>query len=240
MKKLAIVFSFLFTVNAAIAQDTDAPSRHGSSSIQPTSVTYAFSPIHVTEENIGLGLSAEIFPGNSNIVSIYLPFSIAFSPMEDRDGYGYRSSGSYQTSNPYSLPPLFEQWNIQKEIIYFYPGIKIYPTGAFKKASYAIGANLVTAIGRTQQVSTTYKVNTQMEPNGSILYTHEMVSRQTANLSTFKFGAMLLNTVNIRPTERFYIGLEFGLGYTYINKFASQRLSREALVQFGVKFGFAY
>lgn len=238
MKKLAIVFSLLLAANAAIAQDADAPIRRGSSTIPPTKVTYAFSPIHVTEENIGLGLSAEVFPGNG-IVSLYLPFSVAFSPMEDRDGYAYRSNSGYQTPSLYGLPPLFEQWNIQKETIYFYPGIKIYPTGAFKKATYAIGANLVTAIGRTQQVSTTYKVNSQTEPNGTTLYSREMVSQQTANLSTFKFGAMLLNTVNVRPTEHFYMGVEFGLGYTYVNKFASQRLDREALVQFGVKFGFA-
>lgn len=235
MKKLAIALSFLFAANAAFAQDDDAPvRRHSGGSIAPTRVTFALSPIHVTEENIGLGLSAEIFPDNG-IVSFYLPFSIALSPRND--GY-YDDYGYYQTPYPGSIPT-FAQRNIEKETIYFYPGIKIYPTGAFKKVSYAIGLNLVAGVGRTEQVTSNYTLDSRVDQYGAVIYDRKLLSEQTANLSSFKFGAMVLNSLNIRPTDHFYMGIEFGLGYTYVRKFTSISRDRQALVQLGIKFGFA-
>ncbi|RYD59076.1 MAG: hypothetical protein EOP56_02275 [Sphingobacteriales bacterium] len=245
MKKITTALSLLFAAvgGTAIAQDGDAPVLRGSlSSIRPTKVTYAFSPIQITEENIGLGLSAEIFPSNNGLVSIYLPFSIALSPQDGNYNYDdrYSYNTSYRTPSPNNLPPSFYQRNAQKETIYFYPGIKIYPTGAFKKASYAIGINVLAAIGRTEQTSTTYKMVTYPDSYGGKLYGLEMASENVANLSSFKMGAMLNNTLNIRPTDHFYIGAEFGIGYTYINKFTSYSVERDVLIQFGVKFGYAH
>lgn len=213
----------LAAITAANAQDDDNAYTHSQrSAISPTKVTYAFSPLHVTDENIGLGLSAEIFPGNNGIVGIYLPFSLALP----------RNNNGFYTDYNGTI----ERQDKPQETYYFYPGVKIYPTGAFKKVAYAIGISLAAGVGRTEQITRTYDLK-YTSPYG---YTDRvLVSENTANISTFKMGALVTNSINIRPTNHFYMGLELGLGYTYVNKFASIKQPREALLQLGLKFGYA-
>jgi hypothetical protein len=58
------------------------------------------------------------------------------------------------------------------------------------------------------------------------------------NKNAFKFGMLITNSLNVRPTNNFYFGVEFGIGYTYLNAFDAEAIDREVLTQFGLKFGF--
>lgn len=221
MKKLLTLLTFLSVTGIAVAQDVSASGSAGNK-ISPLGTTYSISPIRITEENIGVGIAVEKFFDDNDIISLYVPFTVSFSPNGENDNAYYYRSGDDLESVRY-----------KKEFYHFAPGIKIYPTGAFKKVSYALGVNLVAGIGRVRAYNRFYNVT-------YVPYKRELASETTSNLSRFKVGAMLFNSVNVRPTERFYLGVEFGLGYTYINRIGGESNGSNVLVQLGVNFGLAY
>ncbi|MDE3254599.1 MAG: hypothetical protein KGN97_01370 [Bacteroidota bacterium] len=180
---------------------------------------YGFNPFHVSEENLGIAFSYERFIDNKGIFSLYMPISIAF-PEVERNNYNTTYFTSQSTTN--------------RNLTYFnaYPGIKIYPGGSNKRVSYAVGASLVMAIGKQNQTTMYYKADT-LNP-----YNYVFDYKTSSNVNAFKFGMLITNSLNIRPTNNFYFGVEFGLGYTYLNSLNAVASNRETLVQFGLKFGY--
>ena len=185
---------------------------------KPVSI-YGFNPFHVSEENIGIAFSYEHFLDSKGIFSLYLPISIAFPEVASNNYYNTYYSTQYTNS---------------RNLTYFnaYPGIKVYPGGSNKRVSYAVGASLVMALGKENETTTYYKADT-LNP-----YNYLFDYKTSKNLNAFKFGMLITNSLNVRPTNNFYFGVEFGLGYTYLNSLNAEASDREPLVQFGLKFGY--
>ncbi|MEY4333063.1 MAG: hypothetical protein RLZZ196_1801 [Bacteroidota bacterium] len=180
---------------------------------------YGFNPFHVSEENLGIAFSYERFLDEKGIFSMYIPLSISFPQVSNATFPATYYSSQY-TSN--------------RNLTYFnaYPGIKIYPGGSNKRVSYAVGASLVMAVGKQNQTIVNYK----QEPSNP--YNFIFDNKSSADLNAFKFGMLINNSLNVRPTNNFYFGVEFGIGYTYLNAFDAEAIDREVLTQFGLKFGF--
>jgi hypothetical protein len=212
--------------NSASKQD-----RRARRIMPPARYNIAFSPVHVTEENIGAGLSLEVYNKNG-ITSVCLPVSFAIPNTAHSNSYN-----SYYYYSPYGFYPTEQSYYRSKGTIYFYPGIKIYPAGAFKKLSYAIGANLVTALGKSERVTETFKTDSTMS-GGNMYYTATKTSETYREVSRFKLGALLSNSLNIRPTRHLYVGVEFGIGYSYLDLIEGVNNGADIAIQGGVKFGY--
>lgn len=105
-------------------------------------------------------------------------------------------------------------------MFYLMPGIKLYPTGGFgRMAKYAIGPSLVIADGQ-RTVPDYY--------GGYDIQSH------------FLLGILVNQSVNISPTPWFYVGCEFGLGFTYIDKVGGISQGTKPLVNFNFKIGLRY
>jgi len=180
---------------------------------------FGFNPFHVSEENLGIAFSYERFLDEKGIFSMYIPLSISFPQV---------SNATFPTTY-YS-----SQYTSNRNLTYFntYPGIKIYPGGSNKRVSYAVGASLVMTVGKQNQTIVNYK----QEPSNP--YNFIFDNKSSADLNAFKFGMLINNSLNVRPTNNFYFGVEFGLGYTYLNSLNAVATDRETLVQFGLKFGY--
>jgi hypothetical protein len=88
------------------------------------------------------------------------------------------------------------------------------------------------ALGKENETTYRYKQDT------SNMYNYLFDSKTSTNKNAFKFGMLITNSLNVRPTSNFYFGVEFGIGYTYVNAFDAEAIDREVLTQFGLKFGF--
>lgn len=103
------------------------------------------------------------------------------------------------------------------------PGIKIYPTG-FGVVRYGIGASLAFGTGTTRS----YEYNPLTGYNSYV------------SNDRFVMGFMVNNSLNINPTPKVYLGLEMGMGTTYVNQVNGIEGNVAFLVQFGIKGGFRF
>lgn len=236
LKSFAAILALSFVSVAAFAQDDDddrpviRKDRRSNTASSVRSI-YAVGLMHVTEDNVGFGLSYEHFIDKDGIVSLYLPISYALS---NTSYYSYRYPEYYNYSYQYNLQDVI---HTNKGMLNFYPGIKIYPGGSNKKVSYALGTSLVFGIGATEKRVVDYRIDTVI--SGPYVYHTQNVDKETKqNLARFKMGMLITNYLNIRPGNKYYLGLEFGLGYSYFNSIDGIEDDRSALVQLGLKFGF--
>ncbi len=109
-------------------------------------------------------------------------------------------------------------------MVYAMPGIKIYPTGSQGFVKYALGTSLVIADG--QKSNSVYDNNT-----GN-------TSEQTQ--THFILGMIINNSVNFNLTEHVYLGLELGLGFTYLNRVGGLNQDTNGLVQGSFKIGYRF
>jgi hypothetical protein len=132
-----------------------------------------FSPIQMANEGAaGLGLQYERVLDRKSMVSLVLPVAFIFMDESYNDRHETRT------------------------FKYFYPGVKIYPTGSNRRISYGVG--VAGAFGFGNRVVTNY--------NGF-----------SEDRNVFKAGLLVNNSLNIQPVKQLYIGLELGLGFTYYN-----------------------
>ena len=117
----------------------------------------------------------------------------------------------------------------QDAMFYFSPGLKFYPTSSYGNVKYAIGPSLVIGTGEKTKSSTSY------DPN------YPYTATTTYNTqSKFIVGILVNNSLNINPTEHFYLGLDFGFGFTYINKIGGKNDGITGVVQSGFKIGYRF
>jgi hypothetical protein len=109
-------------------------------------------------------------------------------------------------------------------MFYAMPGIKIYPTGSQGFVKYAVGPSLVIADG--QKTNTVYDYYTGISSEQK--QTHVML------------GMIINNSVNFNPSERIYLGLELGLGFTYLNRVGGLNQDTNGLVQGSFKIGYRF
>lgn len=244
MNRIFIAFTLLCLLGASFvkAQDLNNASakeqRKMKRIVAPAKFIIAASPVHVTEENIGAGLSLEIFPNTSGLFSIVLPLSYALPEEDYYSGYNSYWYTSYPGNFPNYTPPLEDQYYTYNGMLYFYPGFKIYPTGANKKVSYAAGANLVLGIGSVEKVTTQYSLDSSVN-NNYTYYTRTPISGTVEGMGRYKLGILLTNSLNLRPGKHLYLGIDFGIGYSYIDRFNGMNNGTDVMAQIGVKFGFA-
>ncbi|MCD6011271.1 MAG: hypothetical protein K0Q79_1133 [Flavipsychrobacter sp.] len=111
----------------------------------------------------------------------------------------------------------------QDMMFYVMPGVLLYPGGSLGKVRYGIGPSLVYASGERSSVLT--------DVWG---YTYEKISSHTM------LGIVLNNSLNINPSEHIYLGLEFGFGFTYLNRIDGINNDTRGLVQGGFKLGYRF
>ena len=164
----------------------------------------AFAPIQFTEAGIaGFSVSYEKALDKNNIVAFYVPAIMEFNMNTQYDYYGQR-----QTTND--------------GMFYLMPGIKLYPTGGYGVAKYAIGPSLVVATGTKTDYDNYYYGNYATQ------HTHTM------------FGMMVNQSININPTPHLYLGTELGIGFTYVNNLSGISQGTTGLVQFSFKVGYRF
>lgn len=170
---------------------------------------------------------------------------LAFSPIaftENGVGFAFSFEQGIDKSGiiAYSLPIIatFNLNNAQESannkhqdgMVYFSPGIKFYPTSSYGRVKYAIGPSLVLGAGEKTTGGDTYVY----VPYGS----YQFVPYQTQ--SKFLLGIMVNNSLNINPTPHFYMGLEFGFGFTYINTLGGTNQGITGITQSGFKLGYRF
>jgi hypothetical protein len=170
----------------------------------------SIAPLQISDNGIGVGVSYERTLDKGGIVSFYLPVYLTWSVNSDPNNYNY-NTGGYNNSLV-SSDPMF----------YAAPGIKIYPTSNKGKVKYAVGPSIVVASGQ----------KTYYDNNGG--YTYE------TKQSRFMMGVMVVNSLNINPTPKIYLGLELGLGGTYINQTAGAIQQAQGLEEFSFRIGYRF
>lgn len=166
--------------------------------------------VQMTNESpAGVGLHYERVVDKRGIVSIYVPMALSF--IRD-DNYGY---------NGYST-------DANSVFFYAYPGVKIYPTGSKRRVSYGVGPSIAIGFGDRYRYQDIYFPGTG-----------QYAGTERRRESVFKSGLMVNNSLNIQPTKNFYLGLELGLGFTYIDNFDNY-YDDEPLVQFNFKLGYRF
>lgn len=166
------------------------------------------APIQMANESAtGFGLQYERVLDKKNIVSVVLPFAMVFN----------RENDPYNNSR------------ITRAFKYFYPGVKIYPTGSNRRVSYAVGVAAALGFG-TRNVD---------DYNNGYNYYHEE--------DVFKAGILVNNSLNVQPTKHLYMGVELGLGFTYYTDegssngyYYSNSIDDEPMVQFSFKIGYRF
>lgn len=150
-------------------------------------------------------------------------FSVSYERTLDQDGmisfylpvittFNLSNSGNYNSNVD----------NPNATMFYLMPGVKIYPTG-MGKIRYALGASAVVGVG--DKKTDDYNVGGYYQP---ILKSHFLV------------GMMVNNSLNVNPSEHLYIGLELGLGFTYIDKVNDVKQGANPLVQGAFKVGYRF
>jgi hypothetical protein len=111
------------------------------------------------------------------------------------------------------------------------PGLKIYPTGSKGIVRYSIGPSLYAAYG--EKMFEPFYYGPYYSP-----YYGSYPGRRLGD--HFSMGMLVNNTLNINPTPHLYLGLELGLGVSYINRLDGINLGTEGLAQFGFKVGYRF
>ncbi|RYD58002.1 MAG: hypothetical protein EOP56_06940 [Sphingobacteriales bacterium] len=181
----------------------------------------AFAPLQISENGVGIGLSYERSLDKKGIVSFYMPVVWTFTG-NNGDDYGYYNyNGGY---------------NDDLQTVYFMPGLKIYPTGSKGLVKYSIGPSLLFAVGEAY-----HQYNSYSTPYyGGGPYYYPQYYPYTGKTNRFTFGMMVNNTLNVNPTEHLHLGLELGLGVSYLHTEDGIRQEQIGLAQFGFKVGYRF
>ena len=112
---------------------------------------------------------------------------------------------------------------------YLMPGVKLYPTSNQGLFKYAVGPSIVMATGKRTEAYF-YTAN----PASSYAQT-VYVSRTHSVL-----GMMVNQSLNISPSPHIYVGMEFGLGFTYVNRLDGVNQDVATLTQLSFKVGYRF
>lgn len=123
------------------------------------------------------------------------------------------NNDSYNGYNDYNSQPMF----------YAAPGLKFYPTGNRGIVKYSIGPAFVFGTGRTNSD-----------------YYNYLSSYMPYDVPHTVFGVMVNNTLNINPSPKIYLGLELGLGGTYLNRVDGHNAGSTGLTQFAFRAGYRF
>lgn len=173
----------------------------------------AIAPLQVTEHGVGVGLSYERALDKDGYLSFYLPLAVTFS-TESYDPYygGY----PYNYNNGYTDP-----------FFYAMPGIKFYPTGMYGKVRYGVGPSILVCAGQTTEYNGYY---------GGPYYPYSYA----VTTDRLKLGIIINNSLNLNVSRHMYLGMEMGLGLTYLNLADGYNQNIDGLVQFAFRIGYRF
>jgi hypothetical protein len=180
---------------------------------------FAVAPLQITDA-FGVGLSYERVLDKKGIISFYLPLAMSFN----NDGY---NNGPFNSSSPYYGSGSY--YGGEYNSYYIMPGLKIYPTGSKGKVRYSVGPSIAAVF--TKDYTNTilgydYNGNPVWGPYGL--------------QDRFVLGVMVNNTLNIQPTPHLYMGVELGLGISYMNQVNNRNMGETTLGQFAFKMGYRF
>jgi len=175
--------------------------------------------------------------GNPNVISVSpmqftengLGFGLSYERAIDKKGiiaFYLPAAMTFNLNNSHYDYNTGTTVNGNKDaMLYAMPGVKVYPTGSFGTVRYAVGPSLVVGTGQ--------KSGTNFSPiSGS-----PAVYRTQSH---FVLGIMVNNSLNINPSERIYLGLELGLGFTYMNQIGGLNQNTLFLAQGGFRIGYRF
>ena len=122
------------------------------------------------------------------------------------------------------------QGNKEDPMFYFMPGLKFYPSGSCGKVKYAIGPSFVLGVGQ----------QTDADPIYYVQYSSYYPPTTYTTKDKLLLGVMINNSMNINPSAHFALGLDLGLGFTYISKLDGVSQGMQPLVQGGFKMGYRF
>ncbi|NDC40335.1 MAG: hypothetical protein EBZ77_02130 [Chitinophagia bacterium] len=147
-------------------------------------------------------------------------FSVAYEKELDRSGIA-----------TFTLPAIFTintSKNVENgttvtepnydPVFYLMPGVRFYPEGSRERVTYSLGANLVLGAGRGTE------------------YPNRFVNTGTRLV----IGPMITGGLGLNPTEHFTLGLDFGMGFTYLHSFNGENRATRFLTQGGIKIGYRF
>jgi hypothetical protein len=168
------------------------------------------TPIQFTENGLGFGLAYERAIDANGVISFYLPLALTYN----------LNNGTYYNSAAGT------NQNIHYDAMYYaMPGFKVYPTGGFGFIRYAIGPSFV--IGDGQKSTPVY------DPASGLTTGYQIQDHLV-------LGVIINNSLNINPTPHIFVGLELGVGFTYLNQVAGLNQGTSGLVQGGFKVGYRF
>lgn len=231
--KLFYVLAFGLLSSGTLSAQMSAPRPISAESTDPDAVSYS-----ADHEQMMAKTNDEDKPA-SPVHSGLRKHLLAFSPMQfSESGVGFAFSYEHGIDKDgivsYILP-VAATFNLSEDaslngnsdaMVYFTPGLKFYPTSSFGKVKYAIGPSLVLGAGQ----ETNYYMSSPY-PNYSQYYRAD---------DKLLLGIMISNSLNLNPTPRFYLGLDFGLGFSYIYRLNNVNQGMTALVQGGFKLGYRF
>lgn len=234
MKKLILTGISLFIIGAAQAQDRDNQEYkdgmddgvdvtrvlHSTNCIAARNVI-AISPFQFTENGVGVGLSYERSLDEAGYISLYVPIMATFKNRSDFNYYYY---GNGANNNMY----------------YAMPGVKFYPT-RMGKVKYAIGPSAVIAFGhKDNYLPKMYDPYVTNYYNGGYVTYPYPYYNYNFGTDRFLLGMMLNNSLNFNPTPHFYAGIEFGFGFTFIDRVGGYETGTKGLAQGAFKVGYRF
>jgi hypothetical protein len=213
MKFWSILLAALSIGTLATAQEAeqeDSTEQHSCCMGKDYRHTIYMAPIQISEQGLGFSIGYEAKIGNSDLITWTLPLIATFNP----DNSGLDNSVSYR----------------QDPMFYVMPGIRVYPTGSKGIVKSAIGPSLIAGWG--QQTEYNYYM-----PYGPTYYPNSAVGT-TVTKDKFVFGAMLNYSLIITPTAHLCLGLDLGLGFSYLNMLDNVHTGTSTLFQSGFKLGY--
>ncbi len=171
----------------------------------------SFAPLQLTEQGFGFAIAYEQGIDKDGIVSFNLPLLSTFN-LYNNSSYGYNYPNYTNNSH-------------QDAMFYFCPGLKFYPTSMFGKLKYSVGPSVVLGYGQET-------TNDIIQPFSSY-----------AGYSTYDklmLGVMITNSLNINPTNHFSLGIDYGLGFTYLNRLNNINQSMSSINQFAFRMGYRF
>jgi len=183
--------------------------------------TLSLSPVHMTNTSaVGFGISYERALDKNSIISLYIPLVYSF---KNNDGTYYNYSNGWSRDD-------------RSNMVWLYPGAKIYPTGSNGVVRYAVGPMLAFGTGNRKYTTNDWDAQSQ----------NYVATRHDEHVTVM--GFMVNNSLNIQPTPRLHMGLELALGIPYYTDESSNTYPYYThntyddvpLVQFNFNVGFRF
>lgn len=204
---------------SCLAQSEGSDDNSGKSSELPTG-------LHMNESGqVKLPVLSVLSVAPFQFTETGVGFAISYEHSIDKTGivtYTIPFVSTFDLTNTHHTSSMY----------YLMPGLKFYPTSWKGKVKYAVGPSVAIGAGKKY---TDYNFDTYLPPYSSTIpvpfYTEQ---------DRFTLAVMVNNYLNFFPTHHLFIGVEFGLGFSYINRLGGNNDGMMFVSQGGFKMGYRF